>query len=189
MDLLSVVADLRIRGAAYVPACAMSAGDQDDAKFAASGHSGIRAFASTNGERRGVIVPAERDYGMLALLVLVAVARVFIEVETAIGAAIDAELDGPGWILRGIFDLRAHREDRAGAHEEGHVVEGRIRIAILAALARFAGPEVVPRSCGRQIDTASGGVRFERRIDEDSRAEHELLAKVPGLLIRAPVYR
>ena len=120
---------------------------------------------------------------MLAFLVLVAVACVFIEVEFAIGAAIDPELDGPCGILRSVFDLRAHREDGAGAHEEGHAFEGCVRFNLLAAIERLAGPEVVPGSGCRQIDAALGGIRFEDRVDQDGRAEHELVAEVPGLRI------
>ena len=74
------------------------------------------------------IVPANGNHSVLAFLVLVAVARIFIKIEFAICAAIDAKLDGPRGILRGVLDLRTHRERwnprarRAACVREAHLL-------------------------------------------------------------------
>src|ERR1700757_3352994 len=113
---------------------------------------------------------------MLALLVLIAVACIFIEVEFAIGPAVDAKLEGPRGILCGVLDLRAHGKDRTCPHKQRHAIERRIRFDLLAAVERLARPEVVPSRCRWKINTSLCRVGFEYRIDQDGRPEHELVA-------------
>ena len=84
--------------------------------------------------------------------------------------------------------MRTHGKYGTGAHEQGHAFERRIGFDFLSACRRFAGPEVIPGSGSRQIDVALCRVGFEHRVDQDGRTEHELVAEVPGLRIRAPVH-
>jgi hypothetical protein len=70
---------------------------------------------------------------VLSLLVLVAVTRVFIKVEFPIGATINAKLDWPLGILRGVFDLRAHREDGTSSLKERNTFKGRVGFDLLPA--------------------------------------------------------
>ena len=104
----------------------MAGGDEDDAEGAAADHAGEAAGAGADGELAGLVVPGEGDDGVLPLLVGVGVAGVFVEVEVAVGAAVDAELDGGVGLLAGVFDLGAEGEDGAGADVEGQRIERRL---------------------------------------------------------------
>src|ERR1035438_9126236 len=118
LNFLAFVADFCVRRACHLSAHAVSARNQDDAKPATFDDPRKGSFASADCQRAGVIVPANSDDGVLAFLVLVAVARIFVEIEFPIGSTINAKLDRPCGVLRGVLDSRTHRDDGTGAHEK-----------------------------------------------------------------------
>src|ERR1039457_387369 len=97
------------------------------------------SLASADCQLASAIVPADWNDRMLPLLVLVAVTRVFIQIQFAVSAAIDTEFDEPRGVLRGVLDLRAQGENGAGAHEERHAIERRIGFDFATADEGFAG--------------------------------------------------
>src|ERR1035437_3715307 len=118
LNFLAFVADFCVRRACHLSAHAVSVRNQDDAKPATFDDPRKGSFASADCQRAGVIVPANGNHSVLAFLVLVAVGPIFIKIEFAIGPPIDAELDGPGGILRGVLDLRTYRDDGTRTHEK-----------------------------------------------------------------------
>src|ERR1035437_9449488 len=119
LNFLAFVADFCVRRACHLSADAAPVRNQDDAKPAIFDDPRKGSFPSADCQHAGVIVPANGNHSVLAFLILVAVAPIFIEIEFAIGSTINAKLDGPGGILRGVLDLRTHRDDGTRAHEKG----------------------------------------------------------------------
>jgi len=61
------------------------------------------------------IVPLNGNCGVSAFFIGVGVAAVFVEIEAAVGAAIDTEFDrGIRFLIR-VFDFGAHRQNGPGA--------------------------------------------------------------------------
>src|ERR1039457_5225684 len=81
LNFLAFVADFCVRRACHLGAHAVSLRNQDDAKPAIFDDPRKGSFASADCQRAGVIVPANSDDGVLAFLVLVAVAPIFIKIE------------------------------------------------------------------------------------------------------------
>jgi NCAIR mutase (PurE)-related protein len=75
-----------------------------DIEGVAGGHAGVTSLPCANRQRARGIVPADGDEGMRALLIAVAVALVFIEVETAVGSGVEAQLDGISGLARILDD-------------------------------------------------------------------------------------
>src|ERR1035437_4323843 len=117
-NFLAFVADFCVRRACHLSAHAVPVRNQDDAKPATFDDPRKGSLASADCQRAGAIVPANSDDGVLASLVLVAVARIFIKIEIPIGSTINAKLDRPCGVLRGVLDLRTHRDNGTRAHEK-----------------------------------------------------------------------
>ena len=91
------ISDLLFRHACQLAANPMSSSNHDDAEPALCNHSSERAFACADRQDAGTLVPANGNQGMLPLLVVVAVAGILIEIECAVGTAINAKFNrAPG---------------------------------------------------------------------------------------------
>lgn len=55
-------------------------------------------------KNRIVVVPPEGNYRMPALLVFIAVAGIFVQIEAAVGAPIDAQFNRAGGIVCGVLE-------------------------------------------------------------------------------------
>ena len=69
------------------------------------------SLAVADGQGLLRIVPMERDGGVHALLVVVAVVLVFVQNEVSVGSAIDAQLNRIRRLLSGPLDVGAHGDD------------------------------------------------------------------------------
>jgi len=68
-------------------------------------------LALADDEGAGAVVPSERDGGVQALFVAIAVAFVFVEGEGAVGTGIDAQFDGVGGFFVGVLEVGAEGDD------------------------------------------------------------------------------
>ena len=110
----------------------MSVRKQADAKAAIFDDPRKGSFASANCQRAGVILPANGNQSVLAFLVLVAVAPIFIKIEFPIGSTINAKLDQPCRILRSVLDLRT-----IGTMESARMKRGNRSRGASASISRF----------------------------------------------------
>src|ERR1035437_177324 len=78
MNFLTLVEDFSIRHAGHLSAHAVSFRNQDDAESAMFDHSREGSFACAYCQCAGMIVPVNGNHSVLAFLVLVAVAPIFI---------------------------------------------------------------------------------------------------------------
>ncbi len=78
------------------------------------------------------------------MLVIVVVAFVFIECETAIGSGIDAYFKVIPWLFGGILYVWADGEDATGTHIERDVIECGFCFDSLSAGKLPVGFEVIP---------------------------------------------
>ena len=69
---------------------------------------------------------------MLTVLIVVAVTRIVVQVECAVGSAINTQLDRAAWILCGVLDLRTHGKYGSSAHVERHAVQWSVGLDLLA---------------------------------------------------------
>ena len=99
----AVVLDDLVDGRADVCTCAMGAVHEDHVERSAGRHSGVAAISIPNAQLLPGVVPRERDRRILASLVVVRIAFVFVERERSVGALVDADLkriDALGGVLR-----------------------------------------------------------------------------------------
>src|SRR3569833_785578 len=143
-NFLAVVFNGGARSVSYIRAYSVSACDENDIEPTVLDHPVVGALPCTYGELRVAIIPCEWNVYVLVLLVSVSVAGILVKIEFAIGTTINSKFDCTAGLFAGVLNLRAHRKDGAGAHEERDAIEGRIGLEIAMAMERLAGPEVVP---------------------------------------------
>jgi hypothetical protein len=151
-------------------------------------HAGIASSAFAQGQSGRSIVPMDGDERICALLVGVGVARIAVEAEVAVGAAIDTEFKRRIRRLPGVFVFRPKGQNRTGPDVERNVVERRLRFDVLIALELRAGPEVVPSGGRRQIHRTTARSLLCDRIHEKRGAKGVFVANVADLLVFAPVH-
>src|SRR5215470_4459036 len=120
----------------------------------------------------------QRDPCIGTLFIVIRDAIILVQNKIAIGAGVDAQLDGASGRLSRIFDGRPQRENGPGLHEDGHLVERGGSVNRPAAFAWLAVPEAVPPTFW-QVEVAHGGAGFSDRIYKKRGTEQELVADVP----------
>ena len=123
----------------------------DHREFPFGEHAGVAALAVANGQRVRTVVPMERDGGIDAVLVVVAVSLVLVEREVAVGTRIEPDLQIVPCLLTHILHLRTKGQNAAGTHEHRHSRERGLKRHMLSASIRFARPEVIPHGTLGQI--------------------------------------
>ena len=98
--LLALVGDHLVRVVRNFNPCAMAFPHQDDLKSPRCQHTREGPFSGVDCELALCVVPVEPDRCIDALLVVVVVVLVLIQREAAVGAGINAQLDGVGRLLR-----------------------------------------------------------------------------------------
>ncbi len=133
-----------------IPAHAVPGGHYHHIEDVPGSHAGITALARAECERARRIAPMDRNRRVRPALVIVAVARIFVQREVAVGSGINTQLD---WIgsLACILDQRAERQNRSRANRERNAVKRSRSDNRNAARGALAGPEVVPIGTSRQI--------------------------------------
>ncbi len=96
LDACAGVLDRLVGRRSRFPSHAVAGRHNHHIECVARQHAGIAALARAQSQRARRVVPVDRDGGMRAPFVAIAVALVFIEREIAIGSGIDAQLDGIG---------------------------------------------------------------------------------------------
>src|SRR5215469_12586113 len=142
-------------------------------------HAFKAALAAIEGKGTRRIVPVNRNGGVSAACVSIAVALIFVEGELAIPARIDTKLDRIGGLPR-VLDLRPERKDRARAHIERNALEWRAHIRACSACCPLTRPEVIPVRACRQIDLPSGSMLGKHGAHQDRRTEKKLVSDIPG---------
>src|ERR1035438_4806679 len=133
---------------------AMALAYKDDLKTSRLQHAGKLALPGADGELVARVIPVKVDRGIDTLFVVVIVVLVLVQGEAAVGAGIDAQLDGVGGLFIGVLNEWAHRHDRAGPDHERHLLDGSVGNNCLAAVQLFARPEIEPGSAGGEIYAA-----------------------------------
>src|SRR5580698_3111107 len=171
-NFFTAVLDVCIWRTRRFDAGSMSTSHEYDAETSGFDHLRKNSLASADRQGARAIFPVDRYYGVLAFLVVIAIACVFIKIELSVGATIDTEFDGTGRILCGVFDRWTQRKNRSRTHEEWHAIQGRIRFDLPAARDQFTGPEVVPSGRCRKVNASFGCIGLQHRIDQQIGAEH-----------------
>ena len=105
----------------------------------------------TDRQRACGIMPLEGDGGVGALLILIAVAFIFIEEERAVGTRIDTDLKLIPCLLTYILHLGGEGQDAASTYKHRHKVEWSWDGDALSTLVLLISPEIIPCSTFRQV--------------------------------------
>lgn len=114
-----------ICGRSHVYASTMAGSDPNDVERATGGHSGVASTPVADAQLPGSVVPRKRDGRILAGLVVVRVAFVFVERERPVGALVYPDLK---WVdtFGSVLNVRAHRHDRTGSDKQWNLAQGRV---------------------------------------------------------------
>ena len=69
---------------------------------------------------------------MLTMLIVIAVTRIVVQVECAVGSSINTQLDGTAWILCCVLDLRTHGKYGSSVHVGRHAIQWSVGLDLLA---------------------------------------------------------
>src|SRR5690606_22927562 len=152
-------------------------------------HSRPAALALADQQLAARFAPRQRNAAVLATLIAVVAAVVFVQGEAAVGAGVD--LDGQRCIRLLVHVLLHHRarDDRAGAHVQRAALQRRGGGDFLPAGVALAGVEVDPAGAGRQVHLALARLVFGDRGDQERRAEQVLVGDVAHLRIAREIHR
>src|SRR5271165_7342211 len=135
------------------------------------------SFTLTNRQGLRGLIPAYRNRGVDAFLIVIAVVFVLVESKRTVSAAINAQFNRIGGFLGGILQFRSHWNDRSCTNKKGYAIERSRDINHRSTRSPSTRPEVVPGGLW-QIHSPRVGAWFGHRTYQQRRSKHELVTHV-----------
>ena len=151
-------------------------------------HSVETALASTDSECLAAFAVGDADGSILALLVVVVGAFVFVEEELGILAFIDVEVDEFSWFLVAPLDFWTEWDDGAFWHIDRNSLVRSFHFKCLSTSDVLACVEVLPTALLREIDFAGTCAIVTHWTCHERRTEHPLVRDVFHVLIAVEVH-